>query len=75
MKKKKVSIVAVCLNEAKSILRILDNIPKDLVDEILVIDGHSTDGTLKLVKNAGYNIILQEGKGRGPEVEAPGLSD
>lgn len=65
MKKKKVSIVAVCLNEAKSILRILDNIQKDLVDEILVIDGHSTDGTLELVKNAGYNIILQEGKGRG----------
>lgn len=65
MKKKKVSIVAVCLNEAKSILRILDNIPEDLVDEILVIDGHSTDGTFELVKNAGYDIILQEGKGRG----------
>lgn len=65
MKKKKVSIVAVCLNEAKSALKILDNIPKDLVDEIIVIDGHSTDKTFELVKNAGYNIILQEGKGRG----------
>ena len=65
MKKKRVSVVAVCLNEAKSILRILDNIPKDLVDEIIVIDGHSTDRTFELVKNAGYNIILQEGKGRG----------
>ncbi|MEK6949932.1 MAG: glycosyltransferase family 2 protein [Nanoarchaeota archaeon] len=65
MKKKKVSVIAVCLNEAKSILKILDNIPKGFVDEILVVDGHSTDRTFELVKNLGYNIILQEGKGRG----------
>jgi len=29
--KKKISVVAVCLNEAESILKILDNIPKELV--------------------------------------------
>src|SRR3989338_5554320 len=65
MSKNKVSVVAVCLNEAKSILKILDNIPKKFVGEILVVDGHSTDKTFKLVKKAGYKIMQQEGKGRG----------
>ena len=65
MNSKKVSIVAVCLNEAKSILSILKNIQKNLVDEIIVVDGHSKDGTFEIVKNAGYNIMYQEGKGRG----------
>jgi len=36
-----------------------------LVDETIVIDGHSTDRTFEIVKNSGYNIILQEGRGRG----------
>tara|TARA_Y100000031_G_scaffold148601_1_gene185134 strand:+ start:1807 stop:2487 length:681 start_codon:yes stop_codon:yes gene_type:complete len=65
MTKKKVSIVAVCLNEAKSVLKILDNVPKNSVDEILVVDGHSKDETYEIVKKAGYKIIYQEGKGRG----------
>jgi len=65
MTKKKVSVVAACLNEAESILKILDNIPKELVDEVLVVDGYSKDNTFEIVKKAGYNIIRQEGKGRG----------
>lgn len=65
MTKGKVSVVAVCLNEAESILKILDNVPKNLVDEILVVDGYSKDNTFEIVKKSGYNIIRQEGKGRG----------
>ena len=63
--KRKVSVIAVSLNEAKSILDVLKKVPKDVVDEILVVDGHSTDGTFELVKKAGYNVIYQKGKGRG----------
>ncbi len=63
--KRKVSVVAVSLNEAKTIIEVLDKIPKDIVDEVLVVDGHSVDGTYELVKKAGYKIIYQEGKGRG----------
>lgn len=64
-KKRKVSVVAVSLNEAKTILDVLKKIPMDVVDEILVVDGRSTDGTYELVKKAGYKIVYQEGKGRG----------
>lgn len=64
-KMKKVSVIAVCLNEEQTIVNILNKIPKDIVDEILVVDGYSTDNTFDLVKKAGYTIILQEGKGRG----------
>ena len=65
MKKKKISVVAVCLNEEKVILNVLNKIPKDIADEILVIDGYSTDNTFELVKKTSYSIIFQEGKGRG----------
>lgn len=60
-----VSVILITLDEVNCIGRVLDSIPKDAVDEILVVDGHSTDGTPELVRNMGYNVIFQEGKGYG----------
>ena len=34
-------------------------------DEILVVDGYSSDGTPELVKSLGYEVIMQQGKGYG----------
>ncbi len=61
----KVSIVIPARNEVDCIGGLLDGIPKDRVDEILVVDGHSTDGTPELIRSLGYNVIPEEGKGFG----------
>lgn len=64
----KVSVIIPTLNEAVNIGRVLSEIPKESVDEILVVDGHSTDGTYELVKKLGYSVIYQEGKGYGAAI-------
>jgi len=61
----KVSVIIPTLNEVENIEKVLREIPKDRVDEILVIDGHSTDGTVELVKKLGYPLIFQPSKGFG----------
>lgn len=61
----KVSVIIPTLNEVSTIKTVLESIPKERVDEILVVDGHSTDGTAELVKKLGYSLIFQPTKGFG----------
>ena len=60
-----VSVVIATLNEADNIASVLNEIPKEIVNEIIVIDGHSVDGTAAIVRKLGYKVIMQEGKGYG----------
>lgn len=66
----KASIVIPCLNEVGSIEAVLNDIPKDIVEEVLVADGGSTDGTVDLVTKLGYRIVTQEKKGFGAAIMA-----
>lgn len=61
----KVSVIIPTLNEVETIEKVLRDIPKGVVDEILIVDGHSKDGTVELVKKLGYPLIFQQGKGYG----------
>lgn len=61
----KTSLVIPTLNEAGNIADVLKDVPKDIISEILVVDGYSTDGTPEIVKKLGYNVIMQDGKGYG----------
>lgn len=61
-----VSLIIPTLNEAGCIERIISEVPKEYVDEIIVVDGHSTDGTIDIVKKlSGVRLIMQESKGFG----------
>lgn len=60
-----VSAVIPTLNEAGNIGQVLNDIPKNLVNEILVVDGFSTDGTPEIVKNMGHTVIMQKERGYG----------
>jgi len=65
----KVSVIIPALNEVGSIGAVLNDIPKDRVDEVLVADGGSTDGTVELVTKLGYSIITQAQKGFGAAID------
>jgi len=64
----KVSVIIPALNEIGNIEKVLNNIAKQNVGEILVVDGHSHDGTIELVRRLGYKLILQEGRGLGKAI-------
>jgi len=64
-----ISVIVPTLNEAGSIEKVLNEIDKQNIDEILIIDGHSTDGTVELVKKLGYRLVFQEGRGLGKAIE------
>jgi len=50
-------------NEINVIRHIMPKIRKDMVDEIIVVDGHSTDGTPEYLKEHGYRVIDQKSTG------------
>jgi glycosyltransferase involved in cell wall biosynthesis len=53
-------IIIPVLNEERSIVKVIDSIPKDIVDEIIVVDNGSTDNT-KIVAREANATVLSEG--------------
>jgi glycosyltransferase involved in cell wall biosynthesis len=66
-----VSVVIPTLNEAKNLPHVLARIPGE-VAELIIVDGHSTDGTTELARELwpGVRIIYQSGTGRGNALSA-----
>jgi len=60
----KVSLVIPTYNEEKCIERIIKEIPKKIVHEIIIVD-LSTDATAKLAKKLGCKVLRQRGRGFG----------
>ncbi|MFA5364277.1 MAG: glycosyltransferase family 2 protein [Candidatus Bathyarchaeia archaeon] len=64
----RIVIVIPALNESKAVGKLLDSIKEVMQSyehKILVVDGHSTDGTDVIAKNRGAEVIYQKGKGYG----------
>ena len=59
----KISLVVPTLNEIVGMREIMPRVPKDLIDQILIVDGGSTDGTLEYAQEHGYEIHRQNQKG------------
>ena len=53
------------LNEIESSQHIMPQVNRDWVDEILVVDGNSTDGTGAYFEKEGYKVIYQKSKKLG----------
>lgn len=62
--KSKVSIIIACKNEGEGIKRILRSVG-EFSNDIIVVDGHSNDGTEKISKEFGARFFLDNKKGRG----------
>jgi glycosyltransferase involved in cell wall biosynthesis len=61
-----VSVVIPTKNEAKNLPHVLPRVPH-WVHEVLIVDGHSTDGTVEVARRlrSDVRIIQQTGKGKG----------
>jgi glycosyltransferase involved in cell wall biosynthesis len=51
------------LNEAEGMRLILPRIQREWVDQILVVDGNSTDDTLQVAKEFGCEVLVQKSPG------------
>lgn len=64
----KISVIFPTRNEQGCIGRVLREVPREVVDEIIVIDGHSTDRTEEEAKaelRPSDRFVMQKGKGYG----------
>ena len=68
MNEEEVCILIPTLNEEKTIEGIIKEFKSLGFSDILVIDGHSTDGTAGKAKNAGARVVIQSGTGKGQAV-------
>lgn len=59
----KVTLLIPTLNEIEGLKTILPLISKDWYDQLLIVDGQSTDGTIEYAKQQGYEIVVQQKKG------------
>jgi glycosyltransferase involved in cell wall biosynthesis len=61
----RVSVVIPTRNEAEAIGRVLADIPPDLVNEVIVVDSSSSDGTPEIAAGLGARIISETRRGYG----------
>jgi glycosyltransferase involved in cell wall biosynthesis len=59
-KSMKVTVVVYTLNEIDGMKQIMPLIKKEWYDELIIIDGGSTDGTIEYAKEHGYAVYVQE---------------
>lgn len=59
----KATLLALTLNEIDGARVILPQIDRSWFDQILVVDGGSTDGTIEWCREHGFNVYVQKRKG------------
>ncbi len=65
IKGKKVVVVMPAYNSEKTLEKTYAEIPKDIVDEIILVDDHSKDNTTELARALGIDKVLRHEKNRG----------
>ncbi|HLK10080.1 MAG TPA: glycosyltransferase family 2 protein [Candidatus Binatia bacterium] len=61
---KRISVVIPCHNEEAGIRAVLEQMPP-LVDEVVVVDNASTDGTAAVARELGARVVREDRKGYG----------
>jgi CheY-like chemotaxis protein/glycosyltransferase involved in cell wall biosynthesis len=67
-----VSLIIPTLNEAENLPLILPHIPMDVVDEVILVDGRSTDGTVEISRKImpSIKLVMEEKPGKGAALTA-----
>ena len=61
----RVSVIIPTRNEARAIGRVLEDLPADLVTEVIVVDSNSTDGTSEIAERMGARVVSEQRRGYG----------
>jgi glycosyltransferase involved in cell wall biosynthesis len=59
----KVTLFVPTLNEAAGMKQIMPRVKPEWCDQILVVDGNSTDGSADYARQMGYDVLIQKRKG------------
>ncbi len=62
---RKIAVIIPVLNEEKTLPLVLNDIPGDLVDEVVVIDNGSSDKTPSIAKEWGATLLFESKRGYG----------
>ena len=68
---KDIEVVIPTLNEEEAIGKVLDEIFSVGIEpeQVIIVDGHSTDRTRDIAKEKGARVLLQEGKGKADAIK------
>ena len=61
----KISVIIPALNEEESIGQVLNDIPGEIVEEVIVVDNGSNDDTVTVANSLGARVIREPLKGYG----------
>ncbi len=69
-----VTAIIPALNEAETIATVIRDIPRDLVQQVIVVDNGSTDATPTIAQTAGAEVIFEARRGYGYACFAGGMA-
>lgn len=61
----KIAVIIPALNEEKTLPSVLNDIPKGLVDEVVVVDNGSSDRTAGIAREKGATVLSESRRGYG----------
>lgn len=59
----KVTLLVPTLDEIDGMKTVMPKVKREWCDQILIVDGQSTDGTAEYARRQGYDVIVQQQKG------------
>ncbi|MEQ8714528.1 MAG: glycosyltransferase family 2 protein [Cyclobacteriaceae bacterium] len=62
---KRIKVIIPAFNEQNAVGQVIDEIPMDIVDEIIVVDNGSTDNTQEIARSKGATALYQPKRGYG----------
>jgi glycosyltransferase involved in cell wall biosynthesis len=67
-----VSVIIPTLNEAKNLPLVLPYLPMNWIDEVILVDGRSTDDTIEIAKRLlpSIKVVMEKEKGKGAAMNA-----
>lgn len=61
----RVAVIIPALNERESIAQVIAGLPGDLIQQVVVVDNGSTDGTGEVARAAGARVVREDRRGYG----------